>query len=92
MPALAAVSDWLRLLDPAHVGAIGLVVAAAALVGFAVKRLAGRRLAGFPLGMLSAFAFTAALASAGVKPAAEVVWVLLAVMMIVWLLSFLADT
>ena len=42
--------------------------------------------------MLSALAFTAALAYAGVKPAALVVWVVLAVLVVVWLLSLLADT
>ena len=91
MPALVAIGDWFKAVDPAHVGSIGLVVAAAALVGFSVRRLAGPRLGGFPLGMLSAFAFTAALAYAGVRPAAEIVWVLLIILVIASILSLLSD-
>jgi hypothetical protein len=79
-------------LDPAMVGAIGLVIAAAALVGY----LVARALAGYPgsstFGMLAAFAFTAALAYAGVQAAAMIMWVMLVGLLLVWVATLLMNS
>jgi hypothetical protein len=80
-----------KTIDPALLGAIGLVLAAAGLVGFGVARwLAGYRGAN-TLGMLAAFAFTAALAYAGVEAAAAIMWVMLVGLFLVWIVTMFAN-
>jgi hypothetical protein len=90
--AVVAQGDLQSLLqDPKLIGAIGLVVAAAAFVGIMTSRWLSPRAYAREFGMLAAFAFTAALAYAGVGPAGIIMYVMAGVLILIWIASSLLD-
>jgi hypothetical protein len=66
---------------------MGLVLAAAAVIGVLVTRWLGPQPYARTFGMLAAFVFTAGLAYAGVEAAAMIVWVMLAALLVVWIFT-----
>ena len=91
LATIAAVSwQWL-FDDPKLMGSIGLVLAAATFVGIVTTRYLKPKSYAREFGMLAAFAFTAALAYAGVGAAGAIMYVLAAVLILVWILTAVAN-
>ncbi len=78
------------LLDPTMIGAIGLVMAAAAVVGVTVYRWLGTHRDALAFAMIAAFGFTATLAYSGVAAAGAIIWVMLIGLVLAWIVIAMA--
>jgi len=91
--ALAAGSGWGHYAEPRMIGAIGLIITLAGVVGIAVYRLASRFFRGgaYELGLFAAFGTVAGLAYLGVEAAGAIMWVVLGLVLVAWLISALTQ-
>jgi hypothetical protein len=84
----AATTSWT---DPSMLGAMGLVLVGAALVGIGVYRVARPTGVARELSLVAAFATIAGLAWLGVPAAGMLVWIAIALVAVVWVLMALSN-
>lgn len=80
------------LIEPQMLGAMGLVLAATGVTGMIVYRLLPPGRNAYSLACLAAFATVALLAYAGVQAAGAIMWVCLVALLILWVLTALANS